>query len=58
MSEYRDKLRSLAFSSALRETPRVTTDELGHTTTEHWNDRVDVTINAPTLCISSQLEER
>lgn len=58
MSSYREKLLSLSFGSpSVRQTPRSTTDERGHVTTEHWNDRVDVTINAPRLALSSTITE-
>jgi hypothetical protein len=44
---FKEKLRTLSFSRPSARGPKVTTDELGHTTTEHWDDRVDVTISAP-----------
>jgi hypothetical protein len=55
---YREKLRSISFGSVdRREKKKVVKDELGNVTTEHWNDRVDVTINAPRLKVSTRTQE-
>lgn len=71
-AEFRARVRSIGYGKRTR--PRVhegrndkgqrtkaTTDELGHTVTEHNNreDRVDVTIRAPHVTLTAnQREER
>lgn len=53
---YREKLESLSFR-ARTPGPKVTTDELGHETVEHFDDRVDVTIHAKTLRATTTVKE-
>lgn len=43
---FKEKLRSISFGSQRHRQPQAKTDELGNTTTEHFDGRVDVTINA------------
>ena len=58
MSEsYKEKLQSINFGLPKRRSPKVVKDELGNVTTEHWNDRVDVNIHAPTLVRTSSSQE-
>lgn len=54
---FKEKIRSLHFGRPDRRGPKVTKDELGNVTTEHWNDRVDVTINAPHIKVKSTTNE-
>lgn len=56
-AEYREKLTSISFGQARRHEPKVVKDELGNTTTEHWDDSVDVTIAAPHLRIHNSVSE-
>ena len=56
MSEYREKLESLGFR-AKEPGPKTTVDDLGHKTTEHFDDRVDVTINAKALKVETTVKE-
>ncbi len=49
---FAEKLRSINFGSSSRRGVKKTTDEHGThdvTVTEHWNDRVDVTVKPPTM---------
>lgn len=54
---YKEKLRSLRFGNPQKRGVKVTKDELGNVTKEHWNDRVDVQINAPHVKIVNSVQE-
>ena len=56
MSEYREKLESLGFRAKTPD-PKVTKDERGHETVEHFDDLVDVTIHAPQVGIKATANE-
>lgn len=53
---FREKLRSLSFSTGPR-APKITVDHHDHHTmevTEHWDDRVDVTMKPETINLTKK----
>lgn len=54
---FKEKLASINFGLSKRREPKRVNDELGNVTTHHWDDRVDVKINAPALVRTTSTEE-
>lgn len=52
-----DKLRSIGVRNDRKGQKRRLVHELGHVTTEHWSDRVDVEIRAKKLNIKTTVTE-
>lgn len=56
-ASFKEKLASINIGLSKRREPKKVKDELGNTTTHHWDDRVDVKINAPALVRTSSTQE-
>lgn len=54
---FKEKLKSLNFGRPAKRAPKVTRDELGNVTKEHWDDRVDVTIKSPAIKVCNTVSE-
>jgi len=54
-SEFKEKLQSLGFfPSERKHRKKETTDELGNTTLEHWDDTVDVTVRPDSVTLRTE----